>query len=301
MTKTSLLMIKLTDTCPNKCIFCLNGDGPVKHTRLNLEEIKEIVKKFDPKKVEFTGGEPLIDISFLIKVIKELRKMGVKKFRINTALDLKGENNPLTCEDIRLLGKIGSVELFVSIETLNAKKYSLIRNNTHALLVRVLENISFFLPETDLLLVPGFVPTSKNINDFPEVYSFISKLSKKYPNKVLPLEFCKLILTGRATKKIAVPFKKELSVLKKLKIIHPIEAWCYGKDSLALKKIGLAVHPCSFGKDSFYVGAKGAVFPDNSCGKSPIAKHYSKFNLEKYLDSDQAKGFFCLRAWRDCK
>ena len=298
---TKLLMIKMTGHCPNVCVFCLNADGEKKKAKLKKSEILKIVKHFMPKKVELTGGEPLSDMPLLINTVKNIKKIGVKEIRVNSTLDLKNKNNPLTFDDIDLIGKLGSTEIFICIQTLDEKKYVLLRGNKEASLKRVLENISFLLENTNLLFVPSFVPTIKNYLEFPRIYNYVCKLSEKYPGRVLPLEYCKLIIKGRASEKIAVSFEKQFAMLRKIKIIHPIESWCFGNNSSKLKKMGINVYSCSFGKDSFYVDVGGEVYPDNSCGKSMICKDYSKFDLKKYMQSSEAKNFFCSRAYQPQK
>jgi hypothetical protein len=41
------------------------------------------------------------------------------------------------------------------------------------------------------------------------------------------------------------------------------------------------------------VTVKGKVLVDNSTGGPPLADHYSKFNVKKYISSKRAKEFVC--------
>ena len=76
--------------CPMRCKYCHNPDTWGYNTK-NLMSVNEILEKYEGVKefcvggITVTGGEPLVQMDFLIELFKEAQKRG-----IHTALDTSG-------------------------------------------------------------------------------------------------------------------------------------------------------------------------------------------------------------------
>lgn len=119
------LRISITDLCNLRCIYCMPKEGIDKfsHEQIispeRIKEIVEIVAKLGIKKIRLTGGEPLvrrglIDIIKLIREVKEIEEICLT----TNAITLK--------ENAKALKDAGVDRLNISLDTLDAKKYSFI-------------------------------------------------------------------------------------------------------------------------------------------------------------------------------
>lgn len=120
--KIDYLRISLTDACNLKCVYCMPENG-IKFNNasgaLDNEELKKIIGIFGnlgTKKLRFTGGEPLLrkDLKDLISAAKA---NGIEKIAITT-------NGILLEEKLEDLVSAGLSELNISLDTLDAKKFS---------------------------------------------------------------------------------------------------------------------------------------------------------------------------------
>ncbi len=114
--------IETTNRCNATCTFCPNSRLARDRTTMSDELFEKIINdcvKFNPEYIEpFLNGEPLMDKKIFerIKLIKE--KLPKTKIKLYTNANL------LTPEKTDRLAEIGIHTLFVSINTLNSKKYN---------------------------------------------------------------------------------------------------------------------------------------------------------------------------------
>ena len=124
------LYINLTNRCTNQCTFCVRdkdcGIGDVNlwlEREPTLDEIKEDVKKFDPKKydeVVFCGyGEPTLRLDVILEVAKFIKENYNSRIRINS----NGHANLVYKRDVtKELAQVIDV-ISISLNAKNAKEY----------------------------------------------------------------------------------------------------------------------------------------------------------------------------------
>lgn len=119
------LRISVTDLCNLRCIYCMPEKGvkKLKHDDvLRLEEIEHIADQFISlgiTKIRITGGEPLVrkGITDLLRKLGNDRRL--KDFSMTT-------NGILLDEFADELKKTGIKRINISVDTLDARKYSYI-------------------------------------------------------------------------------------------------------------------------------------------------------------------------------
>ncbi|KDM90106.1 radical SAM protein [Photobacterium galatheae] len=90
------IAIHLTYTCPLECSHCCFQSGPKVKTRLSEEIILDTVNAIDPEKIKmvaFTGGEPFLLYSTLLKAVEIASKKGVTTRVVTSAYFATSENN----------------------------------------------------------------------------------------------------------------------------------------------------------------------------------------------------------------
>lgn len=123
--KISYLRISVTDRCDLRCVYCMPSEGItwIDHSKiLSFEEIIDVVEAaviLGIVKIRLTGGEPLVrkGIVNLVKMIAETK--GVKDLAMTT----NGQQLGKYAEELSVAG-LNRVN--VSLDTLSAKKYSLL-------------------------------------------------------------------------------------------------------------------------------------------------------------------------------
>jgi MoaA/NifB/PqqE/SkfB family radical SAM enzyme len=110
-------MIRLTDKCNEKCLFC---NIPSNCQTLVLSRVKKEMKDNMSKSICFTGGEPTI-YPFIEEAIKYARKQGIK--------DIELQSNCLIFANKALVEKfkrLGLTSVFVTIHSGNEKLFETI-------------------------------------------------------------------------------------------------------------------------------------------------------------------------------
>ena len=72
-----MVLIAITKKCPLKCEHCYEWEALNKRETLSLQNLKDIVKKFQDAgvpQIQFGGGEPLVRIDDLVELIKTAKK-----------------------------------------------------------------------------------------------------------------------------------------------------------------------------------------------------------------------------------
>lgn len=103
--------------CPMRCMYCHNPDTWSMETR-NLMSVSDIKKQYDGVKeflkhggITVTGGEPLVQMDFLIELFK-----GFKEDKVNTCLDTSG-----ICFDPKNHEKMDELIKYVDLVMLDIK------------------------------------------------------------------------------------------------------------------------------------------------------------------------------------
>ena len=82
------LYLLLTEACPNRCEYCYikNRDNP---SSMSLELIDEKIAKYNPTRILFFGGEPLVRLDLMKEVVKKY--YGKIKFQVVTSTSVNFE------------------------------------------------------------------------------------------------------------------------------------------------------------------------------------------------------------------
>ena len=171
--------------CHLKCKYCHNRDtwdikgGSYK----SLDEIFDQIKRYKPYfkssngGVTVTGGEPLLQVKFLIELFKNLKKAG-----IHTCIDTSGMVN-LT-EDVKKLLKLTDLVL-LDIKHINSEKCKELTGHDNK---KELE-FARYLSQNGIpmwirqVIVPGITDDEKDIIDLKE---FVKKLKTVEKVEFLP-------------------------------------------------------------------------------------------------------------------
>jgi pyruvate formate lyase activating enzyme len=207
--------------CPFKCMFCHNPDtwdytGGSEYT---VDEVVSRVKKFLPYikasggGVTVTGGEPLMQIDFIIELFKEL-----KKLEVHTAVDTNGYVGP-KAKNLNNLMELTDLVL-MSIKHINSdahKKLTGFSNHNTLEFAKYLDEIGKPL-WIRYVVIPGFT------DDFLSLFNlrqFINGLKNVESVEILPFhkhgekKWKKLKLPYNLDK-AAVPSKFAVSKAKNL-------------------------------------------------------------------------------------
>ncbi|MBF0557478.1 MAG: GTP 3',8-cyclase MoaA [Nitrospirae bacterium] len=177
------MRISVTDRCNLRCIYCMPSEGvtPTNHDNiLRYEEVVRIVSvaaRLGVKKIRITGGEPLIrkKLSFLIASIRSID--GIDDISLTT-------NGILLKKQIHQLAAAGLNRINVSLDSLNAEKYSEITRGGD--INTVLEGIQLAQQEGVSPIKLNMVPI-RGFND-NEIEAF-AELTVKTPFHVRFIEF----------------------------------------------------------------------------------------------------------------
>lgn len=190
--------------CPLRCKYCHNRDtwDYKSGTEYTIHEVLEKILKAKTYMeasnggVTISGGEPLLQVDFLIKLFKEL-----KKFNINTAIDTSGSFKitkkieellsltDLVLLDIKHINNEKCIELTGSSNenTLNFAKY--LSNNNKPILIRQVLIPGITDDEKDLLDLKNFISTLKSVQEVELLpYHNLGKYKWKNLNLEYPLE-----------------------------------------------------------------------------------------------------------------
>ncbi len=277
-------IIKLTDACQMRCVYCVNADGGGKLAKISLQTLKGILARFRPDEIEFTGGEPSYYFSLLLQAIKEARKY--------SSFILANSNLELLDEDkIHQLEQTGLSHIHFAIHALDPNAHKLVRGNPNADLSKVLKNVEYILQKTKLKVIFEFVLMKLNLHELPKVYQYIVNLQHKYKDRIIGLEMQRLIPRGRASIKLAPSLEQQIKIIESLeKPEFLVETFCFGKKtSSRLLKKGFQIYPCDAGEKMFYFDITGKVLADNFSGYI-ISENYKKFNP---ITNGNIRNFHC--------
>ncbi len=147
---------------------------------MSVDEVMEKIEKdrvfYDESNggVTFSGGEPLVQINFLLELLKRC-----KKTDLHTVVDTSGEVSWKDFEKIQKYVDLFLYDIKIIDEELHKKYTGVSNKRAHKNLMKLIDegnNVELRIP-----LIPGITDTDKNIN---QIIQFISLLSP-LPNVTL--------------------------------------------------------------------------------------------------------------------
>jgi MoaA/NifB/PqqE/SkfB family radical SAM enzyme len=256
-------------------VHCANTDGEGKLATTDLETIEQILTRFNPAEVEFTGGEPLTRQKLLLAAVAAARKRS-DFVMINTNMELLDEQKLIELE------KAGLTHIHFAVLALDPELHRAIRGKPFADIEKVKHNIEAVLEKTNLKVIAEFVPMKQNLHEFPAVYRYIGDLRKKHGERIVELEVGRLIPMGRAVNQLAPPLDEQFEVLESIgRPEYPVEVFCFGaKGTKRLANAGFVPYLCDAGEGMFYFNIDGSVLADNFSGV-PMAKDFRSFRVSQ--------------------
>ena len=192
---------------------------------ITIDEVMNIIHKdkvfYDESNggVTFSGGEPLVQVNFLLELLKEC-----KKSNIHTVVDTSGEASWKNFEKI-----IEYVDLFLFdlkiINNVLHNKYTGVSNKrVHSNLKKLIvggNNIELRIP-----LIPNITDTKSNISDIMRFISFLSSIPKVVLLAYNPLNLDKLdrFCLENTLGKLKIQSKQKLLEVKQQFVNHGINA-----------------------------------------------------------------------------
>lgn len=171
--------------CHLKCKYCQNRDtwDTSSNTLVTVSELMEKIKRYENYiklsngGVTISGGEPLLQIKFLISLFEELKKLG-----FHTALDTSGMF-PIT-EDVKKLLSLTDLVL-LDIKHINSEKCKDLVGHSNELeldFARYLSdnNIPIWIRQ---VLIPGITDSEE---DLIELRNFLNSLHTVQKVEILP-------------------------------------------------------------------------------------------------------------------
>ncbi len=210
--------------CPMRCLYCHNPDtwqvdaGRLMTVQELLVEIKKYKNYFGVDGgVTVTGGEPLMQIDFVIELFRAL-----KKLKIHTCLDTSGV---LFCNEKNVRKKYDELMKYTDLVLLDLKQ---INEQKHQILTgHINQNILNFAHYLDAKKIPVWVrfvlvPTvTDDITDIKKLKDFISNLKNVVKIEVLPYhtmgekKYAELQIDYRL-KGIPTPTKEQIATVEQI-------------------------------------------------------------------------------------
>jgi radical SAM protein with 4Fe4S-binding SPASM domain len=156
---------ELTLECNLRCSHCGSSAGTPRIKELSLEESISICNQFPDllvQEVNFTGGEPTINVNFL-KIAKHLQEFGILTQVITNGLTLKPDL-------VAKMKDAGIAAVGVSIDGLE-RTHDRIRDH-EGLFRQVLAGIGY-VREADLPLTVLTTANAKNLNELPDLVELL--------------------------------------------------------------------------------------------------------------------------------
>ncbi len=175
--------------CPMRCLYCHNPDTWEINggTEITVEEVLDDVKRnlafYKKGGVTVTGGEPLLQIDFLILLFTALKEQG-----IHTCIDTSGITfNPQNAECVKKLDALMSVTdlVMLDIKHIDAKKHKALTGFSNENVL----NFAKYLEEKEIplwvrhIIVEGYTDEKQDLEKLGE---FIGKLKNLKALDVLP-------------------------------------------------------------------------------------------------------------------
>lgn len=162
----ALLVLRVTEKCNLNCRYCYaEVENPEDMTfEIAKCAIDEFYKKFGDFKIQFTGGEPILNYELILEIVDYLKKIG-----ISVPMNIQTNGTLLTKEKIIKLNE-NKIGISISIDGFGRKNDSLrpMKNNNASGFKIVDENISY--------MAENGIPTQLNAVISKESADFIDEL-----------------------------------------------------------------------------------------------------------------------------
>jgi len=205
MKKLPKLDLNITNRCNFHCVHCAFDSGCRKIKEFSLEKIREILeqtKELGGKRIDITGGEPLVrkDIVEIIKIGKSL----------DYKIELVTNGSLLTKNKLILFKKLGLDSIAIALDGSNYETYSRIRKVGKKIYEKVLKNIKEAIKQGFSVKINTLIVQS-NLDDIPKITEFCIK------NKVKEhgLYYFTPVGRGNISDELAVEPLKWLDFIKK--------------------------------------------------------------------------------------
>jgi len=130
------LDLNITNRCNFRCVHCAFDSGIVNIPELSIQELEKILqdtKKLGGRRIDITGGEPLIrdDVNELVSIAKKL----------DYKTELVTNASLLNAEKLARFKTLGLDGIAISLDGASSETYNRIRRKDSETFSRVLENI----------------------------------------------------------------------------------------------------------------------------------------------------------------
>lgn len=218
------LDLNVTNRCNFRCKHCAFDSGIIKMPELSLKELEEILRETEQlggKRVDITGGEPLLrkDIE---KIIRLCKKYDYKTELVTNA-------SLLTRKKLKKFKKLKLDAIAISLDGSNARIYNKIRCKDKKTFNKVIKNIKE-AKKIGFYTKINTVVFQSNIEDIPKIAKLCTKLkldelglyyftpvgrgSRENQLSVEPIKWLNFI------RKKLKPFSKKLKVSLELPLIE---------------------------------------------------------------------------------
>ena len=202
------LDLNVTNRCNFRCKHCAFDSGIIKMSELSLKELEKILKEtkqLGGKRVDITGGEPLVrkDLEKIIRLCK--------KYKYKT--ELVTNASLLTLDKLKKFKKLGLQGIAISLDGSNSETYNQIRCKNKQTFSKVIKNIKL-AKKLSFYTKINTVVFQSNLLDLPN----IAELCIKLKVDELGLYYFTPVGRGNRTKQLAVePIAWLRFIRKKLK------------------------------------------------------------------------------------
>lgn len=275
--KTIGIEVKITDRCNQHCFHCVNMDGGYRGRDIDPEQLILRLRQWHAspdfsrrtiKEIRMTGGEPLLNIHGLLKILAYCKEMGIQS-GINTNGSL------LTRSKAKLLKDAGMKVVKISLDTLDKGLAEKIRGSSAAL-ENTLRGIQIAV-QTGFDVVIRHTASRLNIDQHIPCYEYAREAgASKFQLKTL-------IEAGRCKDNShMLTFRELMDIIYRLSTVFhggaPVpEILCMPPENL----FGLPAKACG-SINKIYVSTRGQVFVCNFVTSAPIGSLESE-TLEDIL------------------
>jgi MoaA/NifB/PqqE/SkfB family radical SAM enzyme len=171
MANVPKLDLNITNRCNFRCKHCAFDSGIVEMNELSLSELEKILrdtKECGGKRIDITGGEPLVrdDVDEIIALGK----------RLEYKIELVTNGLLLTEQRLDKFKAIGLDGIAISLDGSTPEIYNLLRNRNMSDFYKVLENIKLSKKKGFYTKI-NTVVFSENINDITNITNLAIKLN----------------------------------------------------------------------------------------------------------------------------
>ena len=274
--------LKVTNVCNLKCSFCVNNDTPTRCGDVDTDKAIKALRQMicidnsliDLKNVFFTGGEPLIRLS-LVKTIAQALPDSVFSGVTTNGLLM---NSKILSE----LREVNIDRIKFSYDTVDSKKYALIRNGSGQNGLSVLEKNIKLAVKMNFVVFMRVAMGQMNYQEIEKIYKKANDLG------VQMLQIKPIVASGRAAfnkGQLLLSHRRIYSALERLKPVvdsgtTKVSISCFPPAA----DIGFYTKACA-NKDKFYFHVNGDIYHCNYImnPNNLLGNYYDDNGIEKAI------------------